>query len=409
MRSLAEFGQVEPIVINGRNVIIHGHARFEAARRLEWKEVSVIRIEHLTDEELRTFALSANKFTLEAQWDLGEVRIELEELGQVPEIDLSLTSFSTPEIDTLRGAYEANALNDLEDDVPDVAEGSDAVSRRGDFWHLGRHHLMCGDATSADDLAALLREGHADLLFTDPPYNVPIKGHVSGLGKARHREFAMGCGEMGRAEFVSFLTNSLKTSATHLVDGALAYVCMDHAHIGELIEAGGSVFTERKTICVWDKGSGGMGSLYRNAHELIAIFKHGTGQHINNIELGRHGRNRTTVWRYPGIARQGTGRAKALSLHPTVKPVAMVADAMLDATPAGGIVLDPFGGSGTTMIAAERTGRSARLLELDPLYLDTIIRRFEVFSGIAAVRADGASFTEAAAERATEVPEGSDL
>lgn len=204
MRSLAEYGQVEPIVINGRNVIIHGQARFEAARRLEWKEVSVVRIEHLSDEELRTYALSANKFTLEAQWDLGEVRIELEELGQIPEIDLSLTSFSTPEIDTLRGAYEANALNDLEDDVPDLAEGGTAVSRRGDFWHLGRHHLKCGDATSADDLAALLGGYHADLLFTDPPYNVPINGHVSGLGKARHREFAMGCGEMGRAEFVSF-------------------------------------------------------------------------------------------------------------------------------------------------------------------------------------------------------------
>jgi DNA modification methylase len=239
-------------------------------------------------------------------------------------------------------------------------------------------------------------------MFTDPPYNVPIEGHVSGLGRDRHREFPMAAGELDSAGFVAFLTSSLSASAHHLADGALAYVCMDHAHIGELIEAGSRVFTERKSICVWDKGSGGMGSLYRNAHELVAVFKKGTAPHINNVQLGKHGRNRTTVWRYPGIAQTGKGRKKALSLHPTVKPVALVADALLDASPRNGIVLDPFGGSGTTLVAAERKQRRARLLELDPVYVDTIIERYAKLTGNIATSAKGATFHEVRTQRSVD-------
>jgi DNA modification methylase len=240
----------------------------------------------------------------------------------------------------------------------------------------------------------------ACMMFTDPPYNVPIAGHVSGNGEIQHREFEMAVGEMDQQGFTAFLRTALETSTAHLADGGLAYVCMDHAHIGELVLAGEAVFTERKSICVWDKGAGGMGSLYRNAHELVAVFKHGKSPHINNVALGKHGRNRTTVWRYPGVAQLGNGRAKALSLHPTVKPVALVADAILDASKRGGMILDPFGGSGTTLIAAEIKGRRARLVELDPLYVDTIIQRFEALTNTRAVLAGSdQSFAEVRGKR----------
>jgi DNA modification methylase len=263
------------------------------------------------------------------------------------------------------------------------------------------HRVFCGDATDPAVIARLMHDGSADQIITDPPYNVRINGHVSGNGKVRHREFAMACSEMDRTQFVQFLGSSLSASALHLVEGGLAYVFMDHAHIGELLEAGEDVFTERKAICVWDKGAGGMGSLYRNAFEFIAVFKKGTAKHINNVSLGKHGRNRTTVWRYPGIAQQGKGRAKALSLHPTVKPVALLADAILDSSPRNGIVLDPFGGSGSTLIAAEVTHRRARLVELDPLYVDTTLARFEALTGTRAIHSEtGLSFAELRQERA---------
>ena len=229
------------------------------------------------------------------------------------------------------------------------------------------------------------------------------------MGKVRHREFAMAGGEMSKPQFRDFLTLALTASAAHLADGGLAYVFMDHAHLGELLEAGDQVFTERKAICVWDKGTGGMGSLYRNAHELVTVFKKGTAKHVNNVQLGKHGRNRTTIWRYPGIVKQGKGRAKALSLHPTVKPVAMIADAILDTSPRAGIILDPFGGSGTTLIAAEVTSRRARLIELDPLYVDTIIERFEILSGAEAIHAEtGMSFARTRQERAGPSRESAD-
>ena len=402
MRQLERFGQIEPIVINSGGVIVHGNARVAAARELGWTHIAAVRVEHLTDEDLRLYALAANKLTLDAEWDLDQVRLELEALeAAVPNIDLSFSGFSVPEIDTLRGAYEASSVNDLVDDVPAVAAAGLAVSQPGDLWHLGEHRLLCGDALDAAALAQLMGDDLAGMLFTDPPYNVPIAGHVSGKGKVRHREFEMAVGEMDQVGFTAFLKTALEVSAEHLAGGGLAYVCMDHAHIGELVTAGDAIFAERKSICVWDKGSGGMGSLYRNAHELVAVFKKGATPHINNVALGKHGRNRTTVWRYPGVAQLGKGRAKALSLHPTVKPVALVADAILDASKRGGIILDPFGGSGTTLIAAQIKGRRARLIELDPLYVDTIIQRFEVFTSTPAMLAGtGLSFAEARAQRA---------
>lgn len=402
MRQLEKLGQIEPIVINAGGVIVHGNARVAAARELGWTYIAAVRVEHLTDEDLRLYALAANKLTLDAEWDLGQVRLELEALeAAAPTIDLSLSGFSIPEIDSLRGAYEASSMNDLVDDIPGLPSAASAVTQIGDLWHLGDHRLLCGSALDAACLARLMGDEPACMMFADPPYNVPIAGYVSGSGKVQHREFDMAVGEMDEASFTAFLKNALEVSANHLAEGALAYVCMDHGHIGELIAAGGCVFAERKSICVWDKGSGGMGSFYRNAHELVAVFKKGTASHINNVALGKHGRNRTTVWRYPGVAQLGKGRAKALSLHPTVKPVALVADTILDASKRGGIILDPFGGSGTSLIAAHVKGRRARLVELDPLYVDTIIQRFEILTGSSATLAEtDTRFAEVRAQRA---------
>jgi DNA modification methylase len=404
--SVSKNGLITPIIVNKSGVIVDGHARVEVARRLGWTDITAIRVEHLTDEDLRLFAIAANKLPADATWDMDVLRRELESIElALPAVDLTLSGFSVPEIDSLRGAYAAAQLNDLVDDLPEVAPPDAAVSRTGDLFLLKGHRLVCGDATDADVLAQLMGEDQADQLFTDPPYNVAVDGHVSGNGKICHREFQMASGEMTASEFTSFLRESLSAAATHMIDGALAYVCMDHAHLDQLLEVGAEVFTERKAICVWDKGSGGMGSLYRNAHELVTVFKKGTGKHINNIALGKHGRNRTTIWRYPGIAQLGKGRAKALSLHPTVKPVALVADALLDASPRGGIVLDPFGGSGTTLVSAETTGRFARSVEIDPVYVDTIVTRFEALTGLPAIHAaSGRTFAELRAERACAKP-----
>jgi DNA modification methylase len=227
----------------------------------------------------------------------------------------------------------------------------------------------------------------AELVFTDPPYNVPIAGHVSGLGRQAHGDFAMASGEMSEAEFTGFLTTSLGAMAAQTKDGAIHFICMDWRHLPELLAAGKAVYHEQKNLCVWVKSNGGMGSLFRSQHELIAVFKKGAAPHINNVDLGRHGRNRTNVWTYPGMNSFGAERDGALAMHPTVKPVALVQDAILDCSNRGGIVLDGFGGSGTTLIAAERTGRRARLLEIDPAYVDVTLRRFRDHIGTEPVHA----------------------
>jgi DNA modification methylase len=255
------------------------------------------------------------------------------------------------------------------------------ITRVGDLWQLGRHRLLCGDARAGSTYTTLMKESRADLVFTDPPYNVPIDGHVSGLGQTRHREFAMGVGEMTSAAFTSFLQETLSHVAAVSKDGAIAYVCMDWRHMGELLAAGHAVFSELKNLCVWNKNNGGMGTFYRSKHELVFAFKVGTAQHLNTFGLGDSGRYRTNVWDYAGVNTFRSGRDEELAMHPTVKPVALVADAIKDCSRRGEIVLDPFGGSGTTLIAAERTGRTGRLVELDPAYCDGIVRRYEMLTG----------------------------
>lgn len=382
--SISQFGMLDPITINSSNIIVDGHLRWEIALALGLKTVSVVCIDHLSDAELRAFAIAANKMPAVANYDIEALRLEFEEIkADAPHLDLTLTSFTIGEIDRINGNYLAGHYDDLDENAAEQIAGSTPKACRGQIYTLGKHRLMCGDSLDPADVARLMDGDEGRAAFLDPPYNVKINGHVSSSGA--HAEFAMASGEMSSPAFKTFLHTAFRHLADHLDDGAIAFVCMDHAHIGELIAAGDAVFGARLNICVWDKGRGGMGALYRSQHELVAVFKKGTAPHLNNVALGKNGRNRTNVWSFPGMAGFGKGRKKALELHPTVKPVALVAEALLDVTGPGDIVIDLFGGSGSTLIAAERLGRQARLMEFDPIYVDRIISRWEQMTGETAI------------------------
>lgn len=399
--SINRFGFTNPILTADDGSVIAGHGRLEAAKLLGLPEVPTVRLSHLSEADRRAYVLADNKLALNAGWDRDILAIELQALVDL-DFDVELTGFSLAEVDfILDDALESSleACDEPEDEVPVIT--GDPVSRQGDMWELGRHRLLCGDARSADDHARLLADRTADLIFTDPPYNVPIDGHVCGLGKVRHREFAMGAGEMSEAAFISFLSDTLGNAAKNCRDGAIAFVCMDWRHMGELLSAGREAFDELKNLCVWNKTNGGMGAFYRSKHELVFVFKVGTAPHTNTFGLGETGRYRTNVWDYAGISSPTASRGEELAMHPTVKPVALIADAIRDCTKRGEIVLDCFGGSGSTLIAAEKTGRSARLIEFDPLYCDTIVRRWEKLTGKhARLVANGLSFEDVAEMRA---------
>jgi DNA modification methylase len=379
--SIKRFGFTNPVLVSDDGEIIAGHGRVLAAKELGIRDVPTVRLSHLTPEERRAYVLADNKLALNAGWDTEILATELQALIDL-EFDVSVTGFSLAEIDlTLDRAREASTSAETEpaDIVPEPL--GYAVSRPGDLWQLGRHRLLCGDARSTNDVASLLDGARADLIFTDPPYNVPIHGHVSGLGAIRHREFAFAAGEMSKDAFTRFLATTLGNAASACRDGAIAFVCMDWRHMGELLEAGSTAFTELKNLCVWNKTNGGMGTFYRSKHELIFVFKIGTAPHTNTFGLGDTGRYRTNVWDYAGISSLGANRMEDLAMHPTVKPVALVADAIKDCTKRGDIVLDVFAGSGSTLIAAESSGREARLIEYDATYCDTIVRRWERYTG----------------------------
>jgi len=404
--SIREFGFTNPILISDNNEIIAGHGRVEAARVLMMKSVPTVRLSHLNAEQRRAYVIADNKLAQNAGWDRELLAVELQGLTDLS-FDMEAIGFSQVEIDLLLD--EKQSGDETDNQMPRLVDPSTATTVSGDKWLLGPwHRLLCGDSRNRDSFAALLGNERCDLIFTDPPYNVPIDGHVCGLGRVRHREFAMGAGEMSREQFSQFLQETLGHAATVSRDGAIAYVCMDWRHITELIEAGRAVFSELKNICVWNKTNGGMGSFYRSKHELVCVFKVGTAPHINNFGLGDSGRYRTNVWDYPGINTMRSGRSEELTLHPTVKPVALIADAIRDCSPRGGIVLDLFAGSGTTLIAAERTGRKARLIEFDPAYCDRILQRFELATGKAPLlAATGKPFELVREERQQTTPKAS--
>lgn len=398
--SIERFGFTNPVLIADDGSVIAGHGRIAAASLLGMQTVPVARLSHLSETERRAYVLADNKLALNAGWDQDLLAFELQGLIDFG-FDVELTGFSLAEVDfALDGAAESDP-----EAVPDSADVIPAIpvtptSRAGDLWQIDRHLLLCGDAREPADYARLMGDHAADLVFTDPPYNVPIDGHVCGLGRVQHREFAMGAGEMSRRQFVRFLTDTLGAMAERSRDGAILFVCMDWRHMGELLEAGEACGIELKNLCVWNKTNGGMGAFYRSKHELVFVFKKGSAPHTNSFGLGETGRYRTNVWDYPGISSISRSRCDELTMHPTVKPVALVADAIRDCSRRGEIVLDAFAGSGTTLIAAHKTGRLARLIEYDPHYCDVIIERARTALAKSATHAEsGLSFEEVAAER----------
>ncbi len=399
--SIKQFGFLNPVLIDRDEGIIAGQGRVEAARMLGIETVPTIRLEDLTEGEIRAYVIVDNRLAELAGWDRELLAIELQGLIEVDlDFDITITGFEMAEIDILISEQNQAEEDDPDDDVPEVADGP-AVTRPGDIWSMGKHRLICGDATDADTYARLLEGAEAQMVFTDPPYNVPIEGHVSGLGNVKHREFAMASGEMTEQEFTAFLASAFTNLTAHSADGAIHFICMDWRHMGEVITAGRDIYTEFKNLCVWAKTNGGMGSLYRSQHELVFVFKAGTAPHINNVELGKHGRYRTNLWTYAGINSFGKDRDAELALHPTVKPVKLVAEAILDCSNRGGIVLDAFAGSGTTLIAAEKTGRRGYGIELDPRYCDVIIKRLAAGTKVEVIHAaTGKSFAEIEQDRA---------
>lgn len=376
---------VTPIVIDKENTIVIGWHLAEAARQLNVDAVPIIRADHLDESQIKILRIAYDRIAEEADWDKEILANEFQDLEiLIPDIDLKITGFETAEIDLIIDFHEPS---DPDDDIPEPCDGP-ATTKPGDLWLLGSHKIFCGDALKEESYQMLLSKERADMCTTDAPYNVAINGHAGNSGKTQHREFVQASGEMSDDEFTTFLTQPHQHIAKYSKSGAIIYSCMDWRHSANILKAGQNAELNLINICVWVKDNGGMGSLYRSQHEFIFVFKNGNGRHTNNIELGKHGRYRTNVWEYPGVNSFGNGRMEELAMHPTVKPVAMFADAMKDCSKRGGIILDPFGGSGTTLIAAEKTGRKGRLIELDPLYCDVSILRWQNFTGEEAIHAE---------------------
>lgn len=393
--SIKSFGFNVPVLIASNNQILAGHGRVEAAKSLGLLKIPVITLDHLSKDQARAFAIADNRLTENATWNeslLGEIFSELSNLDL--SFSLEDTGFSMSEIDLRITDFKNPNPASLDDELP--AQPAYILSQLGDLWLLGKHRILCGSALEDTSFERLMDGKKADLIFTDPPFNVPIEGHVSGRrdnknkqAKPRHAEFAMASGEMSSVEFTKFLERSLGLLVANSKAGSIHYVCMDWRHLPELQTAGSAVYTELKNLCVWVKDKGGMGSLYRSQHELILVFKNGKGAHRNNVELGKNGRYRTNVWQYAGantLSRQGH-EGDLLAMHPTVKPMNLVADAILDCSARGEIVLDPFLGSGTTLLASERTGRICYGVELSPAYVDLAIMRWQAITGQEAIHA----------------------
>ena len=397
--SIEAFGFTNPILLDKNNVTIAGHGRLAAARRLGFSEVPTICLEDLTPDQIRAYILADNRLAEKAGWDRSILAIELQHLLTLDDdLDVTITGFEMAEIDLILSVpgYEQDPDDSFENE-----DGVEAVSRLGDLWQLGRHRILCGSAIEQKSYSLLLGTKRAGVVFIDPPFNCSIDGNVCGKGSVRHREFPMASGEMSEFEFISFLTSSLKQLVRYSTSGSVTYVCMDWRHMGELLSAGREAYDSLLNVCVWVKNNGGMGSLYRSQHEMVFVFRNGKGQHRNNVKLGKFGRNRTNIWEYPCVntLSKVSEEGNLLAMHPTVKPVALVADALLDCSARNDIVLDSFLGSGSTLIAAERTGRCCYGIELDPLYVDTAIRRWQRYTGDHAVHAtSGKRFLEMASE-----------
>jgi DNA modification methylase len=382
--SIRRFGFRNPVLIDNDHNVVAGHGRLLAAAHLGLDTVPTLLLTGMTEAERRAYIIADNRLAECAEWDDARLASELAAIASLDaDLDLALTGFDGGELEKLLEQVAAGPKEP--DELPPIDPDAPLVSRAGDIWILGRHRLIVGDALDPNVFEQLMNGEVAQMVITDPPYNVPIDGHVCGLGKVKHAEFAMASGEMSSAEFQGFLETALGNLAAYSRDGSIHYVFMDWRHLEEILAAGRTAYAELKNLVVWNKDNGGMGAFYRSKHELVFVFKKGSAKHINNFELGQHGRYRTNVWDYAGISSVGGDRDKQLAMHPTVKPVALIADAIRDCSKRGGVILDAFGGSGTTLIAAEETGRKARLVELDPRYADVTVRRWQKMAGQKAV------------------------
>jgi DNA modification methylase len=399
--SIELFGFTNPVLIDKDNVILAGHGRVEAAKQLNLDTVPCLRQDQMSDEQKRAYVLADNKLAENAGWDEELLAIELGALHELDlDFSLDITGFSIAEVDNLIEGTSIEEPGDPADDhLPDV--DVPARCKPGDLWQLGSHRLICGDSLDPQTISRLMVGEQARMVFTDPPYNVPIEGHVGNSGKIKHREFAMASGEMSQGEFTTFLQKAFTNMADNSLDGSIHYICMDWRHMQEVMDAGNKIYDEVKNLIVWVKDNGGMGTFYRSRHEMVFAFKKGGAPHINTFELGQHGRYRTNVWEYKGVNTMRAGRMEELALHPTVKPVQMIADAIKDVSGRGDIVLDLFGGSGSTLIAAHKTGRRGFLCELDSIYCDRIITRWEAFAHDEAVKIEGAIIENVIAQKET--------
>jgi len=396
-RSIRAFGFNVPVLINATDQIIAGHGRVLACTQLGWDEVPTICLEHLSQAQARAFMLADNRLTEISEWDEQLLAQQFKTLAALDlDFELEDCGFDLGEIDLRIDGLSNADDNARANQIPEAGQGP-AVTRLGDLWLLHDHRVLCGSALEPADYTSLMQNETAKMVFIDPPYNVRIDGNVGGSGSIRHREFAMASGEMTEDQFQDFLRKTCGLLARHSSPEALHYICMDWRHLNELLGAGREVYAGLKNLVVWVKDNAGMGSFYRSQHELVLVFQLGNHRHRNNVQLGKYGRNRTNVWHYPcasTFSRSGD-EGRLLALHPTVKPVALIADAIMDCTGRREIVLDAFLGSGTTVIAAERTGRRCYGLELDPAYVDTIVRRWQLFTRGPAVHAErGGSFAE---------------
>ena len=380
------FGIPSPIIVDNKNEIVLGANLYLAAKNLNAKTVPTVQLKDLSEKEIKMYSVAMNKILTMGEIDLESIKIDIkdwifdenftitpEELGlgtiEVDSILFELSGFSASDAEEQN---ETKAEEAVLSDIPKIV-------KPGDLIQLGQHRLFCGDSMKAESYTKLLGEEKADIIITDPPYNVKIQGHVTK--KKNHPEFAQASGEMKPEDFINFLNTVTKNLKNFSKSGSIHYLFMDWKHLFELQIATKDVYEKLLNICVWDKGKGGMGSFYRSQHEFCLVYENGTGSHKNNIQLGKNGRNRSNIWQYPGM-NSGTSQAKTLSnLHPTVKPVSMLVDILLDASDFGDIVLDTFGGSGSTLIAAQECGRKARLIEISPDYCDVIIHRWEKMTG----------------------------
>lgn len=393
--SIEKFGFNNPILVatpvDGMHDIIAGHGRLIAARDLGYADIPAIILPHLSEAEQRAYRIADNAIALKGSWSPELLALEAK---FVFDADIALDpediGFETAEIDMLLlgSAKAASEDEDIPDEITEPDRRVRPVSRLGDLWTIGRHSVMCGDARDPGVIAKLMGTDHADVVSSDMPFNLKVNGHIGGKGKIKHPEFAMASGEMSRDEFRAFMTKVMDNQAQFSKPGALSYQFIDWRSIDLMVEVGKTIYDALLAICVWVKPQPAMGSLYRSRHEFVCVFRNKGGGHVNNVQLGKFGRNRSNVWEYASPGGFGPEREK-LAFHPTVKNVEMIADLILDSTPRKGIVLDVFLGSGTTILAAEKTGRTGRGVEVDPGYVDIALKRIAEAVGEEPVLHDG--------------------